>query len=127
MPLQIMKLAVSATLAIDTVPTVERFFHIVTTPITEGGTLAIGVAEFMTDTGDAATSLPALTADNSYFKVYVNGILQMEDLLTYTPSDAENAGQLAITVPAGSTIIANSPVVLEITNFAPTSETTITT
>jgi len=126
MPLQIMKLAVSATIAIDTAPTVSRFYHIVTAPIAGAGTLTIPVADFMTDTGAAATALPELTADNSYFNVYVNGVLQMTDLLAYT-SGAAGVGQLVITVPDGSTIIAETPVVLEITNFAPSSETTITT
>lgn len=126
MPLQIMKLAVSAALDIDTAPTVDRFFYIVTDPITGAGTLDIDAADFMTDTGDAATTLPELTADNSYFNVYVNGVLQMEDLLTYT-AGATGVGGLVITVPDGSTIIADTPVVLEITNFAPTSEATINT
>ena len=126
MPLQIMKLAVSATLAIDTVPTVSRFYHIVTAPVTGAGTLTISVGDFMTDTGAAATTLPELIEDNSYFNVYVNGVLQMTDLLAYTPGDT-GVGQLVVTVPDGSTLIADTPVVLEITNFTPTSETTITT
>ena len=50
----------------------------------------------------------------------------MEDLLTYT-AGATGVGGLVITVPDGSTIIADTPVVLEITNFAPTSEATINT
>ncbi|MFK9094765.1 hypothetical protein [Bacillus salipaludis] len=50
----------------------------------------------------------------------------MEDLLAYTPGGT-GVGQLVITVPAGSTIEQNSPVVLAITNFAPTSDTTVIT
>lgn len=127
MPLQIMKLAVSATLSIDTAPTVERFFYIVTEPITGEGALTILADDFMTDTGaDTGATLPELTADNSFLNVYVNGVLQMDDLIAYTPGGT-GVGELIITVPADSTVIANTPVVLEITNFAPTSETTITT
>lgn len=126
MPLQIMKLAVSAALDIDTVPTVDRFFNIVTEPVTGAGTLTIAADDFMTDTGADGATLPELTADNSYLNVYVNGVLQMDDLIAYTPGGT-GVGQLIITVPADSTVFADTPVVLEITNFAPTSEATITT
>lgn len=80
----------------------------------------------MTDTGADGATLPELTADNSYLNVYVNGVLQMDDLIAYTPGGTD-VGQLIITVPGDSSVIADTPVVLEITNFAPTSETTITT
>jgi hypothetical protein len=126
MPLQIMKLAVSAALDIDTGPTVDRFFNIVTEPVTGAGTLTIAADDFMTDTGVDGATLPELTADNSYLNVYVNGVLQMDDLIAYTPGGT-GVGQLIITVPADSTVIADTPVVLEITNFVPTSEATITT
>ncbi|MER2058703.1 MAG: DUF4183 domain-containing protein [Niallia sp.] len=126
MPLQIMKLAVSASLSIDTAPTVDRFFYIVTEPITGEGTITIPADDFMTDTGADGATLPELTADNSYLNVYVNGVLQMDDLIAYTPGGTD-VGQLIITVPGDSSVIADTPVVLEITNFAPTSETTITT
>jgi len=121
-----MKLAITATSTVDTFPTVERFFNEVAATVTGAGTLTIAVGDFWTDTGANATTLPALATDNSYFNVYVNGVLQMEDLLAYTPGGT-GVGQLVITVPAGSTIEENSPVVLAITNFAPTSDTTIIT
>ena len=126
LPLKIMKLAITATSTVDTFPTVERFFNEVAATVTGAGTLTIAVGDFWTDTGANATTLPALATDNSYFNVYVNGVLQMEDLLAYTPGGT-GVGQLVITVPAGSTIEENSPVVLAITNFAPTSDTTIIT
>lgn len=126
MPLKIMKLAITATSTVETFPTVERFFNEVDATLTGAGTLTLAVEDFWTDTGADATALPALATDNSYFNVYVNGVLQMEDLLAYTPGGT-GVGQLVITVPAGSTIEENSPVVLVITNFAPTSDTTIIT
>ncbi|MBO0961984.1 DUF4183 domain-containing protein [Neobacillus sp. MM2021_6] len=126
MPLKIMKLAITADSTIDTFPTVERFFNEAATLVTGAGTLTIAVGDFWTDTGANATTLPDLAADNSYFNVYVNGVLQMEDLLAYTPGGT-GVGQLVITVPAGSTIEQNSPVVLAVTNFVPTSDTTIIT
>lgn len=126
MPLKIMKLAITANTTVDTSPTVERFFNETASTVTGPGTLTIAVDDFWTDTGANATALPALATDNSYLNVYVNGILQMDDLLAYTPGGT-GVGQLVITVPAGSTIEQNSPIVLVITNFAPTSGTTIIT
>jgi hypothetical protein len=121
-----MKLAISATSTISTFPTVERFFTEAAEQVTGDGTLTIAVEDFWTDTGAAADTLPELTADNSYINVYINGVLQMDDLIAYTPG-ATGVGQLVITVPTGSTIEAASPVVLVVTNFAPTSDTTIIT
>jgi hypothetical protein len=121
-----MKLAITADSTIDTFPTIERFFNEAATLVTGAGTLTVAVGDFWTDTGANATTLPDLAADNSYFNVYINGVLQMEDLLAYTPGGT-GVGQLVITVPAGSTIEQNSPVVLAVTNFVPTSDTTIIT
>lgn len=98
-------------------PSVERFFT-EAGATTGAGTLIIAVEEFWTDTGAAA--------DNSYFNVYINGVLQMDALLAYTPGGT-GVGQLVITVPAGSTIQEGTPVVLAVTNFIPTSDTTIIT
>lgn len=121
-----MKLPITATSTVETAPTVERFFNEAAATVTGAGTLTVAVGDFFTDTGAAATTLPALATDNSYFNVYVNGVLQMDDLLAYTPGGT-GVGQLVITVPVGSTIEQNSPVVLAITNFTPTSATTIVT
>ncbi|GAA0317547.1 hypothetical protein GCM10008967_05150 [Bacillus carboniphilus] len=126
MPLQIMKLAITADSTVTTSPTVERFFNEATSTVTGPGTLTIPVEDFWTDTGADATTLPALATDNSYFNVYVNGVLQMEDLLAYTPGGT-GVGQLEITVPTDSTIQVDSAIVLVVANFTPTSDTTIIT
>ncbi|MFI8495251.1 MULTISPECIES: DUF4183 domain-containing protein [Peribacillus] len=88
-------------------PSVVRFFNEVTATVTGAGNLRIAVEDFWTDTGADASTLPALATHNSYFNGYVNCVLQMDDLLTYTPGGA-GVGQLVITVPAGSTIEQNS-------------------
>lgn len=121
---KIMKLAISAETTVLTSPTVQRFFSEAASTIEGEGELIIPVEDFWDDTGEAATSLPTLAANNSYLNVYVNGVLQMQDLVTYTPGVAEE-GQLKITVPAGSKIQQSTPIVLVITNFAPTGQTTI--
>ncbi|ALS22975.1 MULTISPECIES: DUF4183 domain-containing protein [Paenibacillus] len=126
MALRILKIFASATTTTttETVPTVERFFYEVAAQVTAGNTLTIAVGDFETDAGVAATSLPALATNNSYVNVFVNGILVMNNLVTYTDGAA---GQLEIEVPVGSEPIeATTPVVLEVVNFAPSSTSTTT-
>lgn len=126
MPLQIMKLAIAAATTVTASPTVSRFFYAATATTTGAATLTIDAADFFGDTGGAATALPALATDNSYYNVYINGVLQMAGLSTYMPG-ATGVGSLAITVPAGSSILTGSPVVLEVVNFAPDSTTDVQT
>ncbi len=126
MPLQIMKLAIAAATTVTASPTVSRFFYTATATTTGATTLTIDAADFFGDTGGAATALPALATDNSYYNVYINGVLQMAGLSTYTPG-ATGVGSLAITVPAGSSVLTGSPIVLEVVNFAPDSTTDVQT
>lgn len=127
MALQLMKLLVTATTTTTTVPTTTRFFFVTTGTTAAGATLTIDAASFFDDAGAAVASLPALAANNSYFNVYINGVLQMEGNSTYTPG-ATGVGSLAFAVPAGgSDIPTGTPVVLEIVNYAPNSTTTVST
>jgi hypothetical protein len=127
MALQLMKLLVTAATTVGVDPTPERFFYVTTTTTAAGATLSIDTADFFDDTGAAATDLPILELSNSYFNVYINGALQMEDISTYTPG-ATTVGSLDITVPALSdSILIGTPIVLEIMNYAPTASTTINT
>ncbi|HHW38554.1 MAG TPA: DUF4183 domain-containing protein [Bacillales bacterium] len=131
MGLRIVKLFASAATTTTTTakPTVLKFFYETTAQTTAGNTLTIAVGSFETDGGIAATTLPDLTADNSYFKVEINGVLQMKDTLAYT-SGGSGTGQLEITVPVESDPIeAQTPIVLEVVNYDPqsSSTTTITT
>ncbi|WP_352924426.1 DUF4183 domain-containing protein [Peribacillus simplex] len=85
MPLKIMKLAIAATSVINVNPLVTRLFYEATATSTGPTTLSIDPASFFSDTGDPATVLPALSAENSSYEVFINGVLQMEDLTAYTP------------------------------------------
>lgn len=126
MALQLMKLAIAATTTTATDPTLEKFFYVTTTGIAAGTTLTIDTAEFLDDSGTVATELPVLATDNSMFNVYINGVLQMQNISSYVPG-ATTIGSLEITVPAGiDSIIIGSPIVLEIVNFTPSSTTTVT-
>lgn len=122
-----MKLLVTATTTTNVVPTPAKFFYVTTAETAAGTTLTIDAADFFLDDGTAATTLPSLATDNSYFNVYINGVLQMEGNSTYTPG-ATSVGSLAFAVPAGGDpILQNSPVVLEVINYVPTSNTTVET
>ena len=126
MALEIMKLAIEAATIVTTNPVSARFFHQTAAAATGPATITIDTAEFFDDTGAAVTELPVLAAANSYYNVYINGVLQMAGLTAYTP-DATGAGSLTITVPAGSSVPAGAPVVLEVINFTPASDTVIST
>jgi len=127
MPLQLMKLQVSVTTTTNVTPASDKYFYVTVAETEANESLTIDAASFFDDTGDAVTALPVLAAGNSYFQVYVNGVLQMQDILTYTPG-ATGVGLLKIDVPDGeATIPTNSPVVLEIAAFAPTSTSTVVT
>lgn len=128
MPLQLMKLQVLAGTTVEVGPQQEKFFHVTTAETAAGDTLTIDTAEFFNDLGAVATELPVLETNNSYYNVYVNGVLQMEGISTYTPG-ATTVGSLVINVPAegGEPILANSPIVLEVVNYFPTSTTTVAT
>ncbi|AST90686.1 MULTISPECIES: DUF4183 domain-containing protein [Sutcliffiella] len=127
MALQLMKLLVTATTTTTVGPTPEKFFHVTTVETPAGSTLSIDTADFFNDAGAIATDLPALATDNSYFKVYINGVLQMEGISTYTPG-ATTIGSLGIDVPAGGDpILQGTPIVLEVVNYSPTSSTDVET
>jgi hypothetical protein len=127
MALQLMKLLVTATTTTEVVPTPEKFFHVTTGETAAGSSLSIDTADFFKDDGAAATNLPTLATNNSYFNVYINGVLQMEGNSTYTPG-ATAVGSLNFAVPAGGDpILANTPIVLEVVNYAPASTTTVET
>jgi len=125
LPLQLMKLVVTASTTTNVVPQDQRFFYVTTAETAPGSTLTIDAADFFQDDGSAVTELPALSADNSYYNVYVNGVLQMGGLSTYTPG-ATTVGSLSINVPAGGdSILADTPIVLEVVNYSPQSTTVV--
>jgi hypothetical protein len=66
MALEIMKIVASATTTTSVGPTVTRFFRKVPSDVTGAATLTIDAADFLLDNGNAATTLPALSAGNSY-------------------------------------------------------------
>lgn len=125
MPLRILKIAFTAEVTTVANPVVTRFFHVLEETATEG-TLTLAVEDFETDAGVVATALPELLTDNSYYNCYINGILQMSGITTYTAGGA-GVGQLEITVDEDETIEEGTPIVLEVVNYNPTSTVETTT
>lgn len=122
-----MKIVVAASTTINTDPTPEKFFFVTNSETAAGTSLTIDAASFFQDDGNAATELPALATNNSYFNVYINGVLQMEGNSTYTPG-ATGVGSLVFSLPAGGDpILQSTSVVLEVVNFSPTANTTVST
>lgn len=125
---RLLKLNVQVATTVDVTPVVTRLFHVTDEETLVGSSLTLDAGEFLDDTGATADELPALEADNSYYNLYVNGVLQMEDLSTYTPG-ATGVGTLEILVPEeeDGPLLEGTPIVLEIVNFTPTSTTDVVT
>lgn len=120
-----MKILVTASTITDVVPSPEKFFHVTTVETDAGTTLTIDTADFFQDDGTVPPALPELATGNSYFNVYINGVVQMEGNSTYTPG-ATGVGSLAFSVPAGGPpILEGTAVIVEVVNYAPTSTTTV--
>ncbi|SFA72312.1 DUF4183 domain-containing protein [Bacillus sp. cl95] len=126
MGLKIIKLSVSSDTKIATSPTVTRFFYEVPEPLSQITALKIDATHFLDDTGRSVESLPSLNLNNSYFNVYINGVLQMDDNFAYTAGE-EGIGNLLISIPEGTEIAAGTPIILEVINFNPTLKTTFET
>jgi hypothetical protein len=126
MGLKIIKLAVTSDTKITISPTVTRFFYEVLEPLSQITTLRIDAADFLDDSGHNVDSLPSLNLNNSYFNVYINGVLQMDDNFAYTAGEG-GIGNLLISIPDGSEIAAGTPIILEVINYNPTLKTTFET
>lgn len=116
--LKIVKLAINPKQTISTSPTVSRYFHEVPETITEVSTHKINASDFLDDRGEIAQSLPALNLNNSYFNVYINGVLQMDDNFSYTAGE-DGIGTLLISLPEDSDIPKGTPIIMETVNFHP--------
>lgn len=122
MPLKIIKLAFPAETTFSVMPTISRFFYETKENTVGGTTLQIDASEFLDDTGENAAEFPKLNLNNSYFNVFINGVLQMEDNFAYA-SGGKDIGNLMIIVPEGSEIPSNISIILEVINYDPLSKT----
>lgn len=100
-------------------PEISRFFYELDKNIGESTILKINAEDFLDDSGNKINLLPALNMMNSYFNVYINGILQMDEIFSYT-SGEQGVGNLLISIPDGTEIELGTPIILEVVNFEPT-------
>jgi hypothetical protein len=122
MSLKIIKLSVTTETKFSISPAINRYFFETTTPILSGTTLKIDASNFVDDTGVEVVMFPPLNLNNSYFNVYINGVLQMDGNFAYTAGE-NGVGNLLVSVPEGSEIQEHVPIILEIVNFDPFSNT----
>ncbi len=116
--LKIIKLSVIPKQSVSTSPMVARFFHEVPETITEVSSYKINASEFLDDRGEIVKDLPTLNLNNSYFNVYINGVLQMDDNFAYTAGE-DGIGSLLISLTEDSEIPAATPIIMEVINFNP--------
>lgn len=116
--LKIIKLAGSPIQKISTQPTVTRLFHVVPEMISGISTYKIDASAFFDDSGEVVQELPTLNLNNSYFNVYINGSLQMDENFAYT-AGGEGVGSLLLSIPEESEILKDSPIIIEVVNFNP--------
>jgi len=116
--LKIIKLAGMSNHKITALPTVTRLFHVVPKTIAEMNTHKIDASQFYDDAGEVVKELPTLNLNNSYFNVYINGALQMDENFAYTAGE-EGIGSLLISIPEDSDIPKGSPIIVEVINFHP--------
>ena len=116
--LRIIKLASSPNQKISTLPTITRLFHVVPEAISEMSTYKIDASAFFDDAGEVVLELPTLNLNNSYFNVYINGSLQMDENFAYT-AGGEGVGSLLLSIPEESEILKGSPIIVEVVNFNP--------
>lgn len=100
-------------------PEVSRFFYELDKNIGKSTILRINAEDFLDDSGNRINFLPALNMMNSYFNVYINGILQMDDIFSYI-SGEQGIGNLLISIPDGTEMELGTPIILEVINFEPT-------
>lgn len=100
-------------------PDISRFFYEHDKPIGDATILRINAEDFLDDSGEQVRSLPKLNMMNSYFNVYINGMLQMDDIFSYTAGE-QGIGNLLISIPDESELELGTPIILEIVNFEPT-------
>lgn len=118
MALKIIKIAFIPKQSISASPVVTRLFHEVPETISLISTHKIDAADFLDDQGEVVQNLPTLNMNNSYFNVYINGVLQMDDNFAYTAGES-GIGSLLISLPEDAEIPKGTPIIIEIINFNP--------
>ncbi|EKS8372757.1 DUF4183 domain-containing protein [Bacillus cereus] len=125
MALQLMKIVGNALTNVPAHATSKKYFYITPTSISAGTSFAINFSLFRNENGDPVTP-PIFIPTNGYANLYINGVLQMDAILSFTAS-TPTTGSVVITVPGSpdTVILSGSPIILEIVTVD-TADTTTT-
>ncbi|MDX9871081.1 MAG: DUF4183 domain-containing protein [Clostridia bacterium] len=126
MSTKLFKLVIDAATTTDTAinPAVEKYFYELREDERTDDTVTIPSTQFTDANGDIVTgNLTPATADNGYYLLFVNGVLQQSSLYTVSGDGSQVVITDAATIPVGA------PITLIVNNFAPVSDsdTIITT
>ncbi|KJS22157.1 MAG: hypothetical protein VR72_07325 [Clostridiaceae bacterium BRH_c20a] len=123
MPTSLFRLVVSAatTTNTDTNPAVSKYFYNLQAGHRTGAVTTIPSTSFTDDTGTAvASNLTTATANDGYYYLFVNGVLQQSNLFTVSTNGSQ------VVISKTSTVPVSAPITLAVNNFAPTSTSTTT-
>lgn len=120
MAASLFKLVVKASTTITTFtkPATQQYFYKLATAQRTNSTITIPANLFTNSAGGAVTTLIKAAANNGYYQLFVNGVLQETAL--YTVSSTQ------VVVTNASAVAVSSPITLSVNNFAPTSTAVIT-
>ncbi|MSU01723.1 DUF4183 domain-containing protein [Tissierella pigra] len=126
MATKLFKLVIDAVTTTDTDinPEIDKYFYELREDERTADTVTIPATQFTDDTGNVMTgNLTTATADNGYYMLFINGVLQQSSLYTVSGDGSQVVITDAATIPVGA------PITLVVTNFAPVSDsdTTVTT
>ncbi len=126
MAAKLFKLVIDAETSTETVlnPQIEKFFYELSETERDEGIVTIPAENFVTDENEpVADKLTTVITDNGYYLLFINGVLQQEDLYTVSGDGSE------VEITDAETIMVGAPIILVVNNFGPTSasDTTVTT
>lgn len=121
MATQLFKLAISATTTtdVDTNPQVVQYFYTLSETERTGDVITIPSTLFFDDEGNNVVgNLTTVAANNGYYLLFINGVLQQTDIYTVSVDGSQVEITDAATVPVGA------PIILVVNNFAPSANAT---
>ena len=126
MATKLFKLVIDAetTTTTDVNPEIEKYFYELNEDERTGSTITIPSTLFTDDEGNSVVgNLTTADADNGYYLLFINGVLQQSSLYTVAADGSE------VEITDAATVAVGSPITLIVNNFAATSDsdTTVTT
>ncbi|ABW18169.1 DUF4183 domain-containing protein [Alkaliphilus oremlandii] len=123
MATKLFKLVVDAVTTTDTDihPEVENYFYELSETERSGSTVTIPSTLFTDSEGTAVTgNLTTAAANNGYYLLFINGVLQQSSLYTVSVDGSE------VVITNADSILVGTPITLVVNNFVPDSDSTTT-